>query len=121
MTFSELPTEVQQIAAQALENWFSPSGIAQAGYATSANELAREIKEAFTELYSPAQVAPSLMGEVALKHVIALLLEDVKRLQQIEPNAGTEARIWVAKEALDSGEHEKAIPYQDWRNNDPLI
>lgn len=35
-----------------------------------------------------------------LKHVIALLLEDAKRLQSIEPNAGTEARIWLAKEAL---------------------
>lgn len=37
-----------------------------------------------------------------LKHVIALLLEDAKRLQQIEPNAGTEARIAQAKEALES-------------------
>ncbi|EOS93826.1 hypothetical protein LU631_12120 [Erwinia tracheiphila] len=35
-----------------------------------------------------------------LKHVIALLLEDAKRLQQLEPDAGTEARIWIAKEAL---------------------
>ena len=31
-----------------------------------------------------------------LKHVIALLLEDAKHLQQIEPNAGTEARILLA-------------------------
>lgn len=37
-----------------------------------------------------------------LKHVIALLLEDAKRLQQIEPNAGTEARIAQANEALGS-------------------
>jgi|GEM_PF-3884268 hypothetical protein len=35
-----------------------------------------------------------------LKHVIALLLEDAKRLQQIEPNAGTEARIWLAMQTL---------------------
>ena len=37
-----------------------------------------------------------------LKHVIALLLEDAKRLQQIEPNAGTNARIAQANEALES-------------------
>lgn len=46
------------------------------------------------------------MGETEFKHVIALLLEDAKRLQELEPNAGTEARIWVAKEALASGVHE---------------
>lgn len=46
------------------------------------------------------------MNETELKHVIALLLEDAKRLQQLEPNAGTEARIWMAKQALESGEQE---------------
>ena len=35
-----------------------------------------------------------------LKHIIALLLEDAKRLQQLEPNAGTEARIWIAMKSL---------------------
>lgn len=42
------------------------------------------------------------MHETELKHVIALLLEDAKRLQQVEPNAGTEARILLAKKALES-------------------
>ncbi|ENB0845592.1 TPA: hypothetical protein P7X50_002510 [Escherichia coli] len=37
------------------------------------------------------------MNETELKHVIALLLEDAKRLQQLEPNAGTEARIRIAE------------------------
>lgn len=46
------------------------------------------------------------MDEREFKHVIALLLEDVKRLQELSPNAGTEARIWLAKNALDSGDHE---------------
>lgn len=46
------------------------------------------------------------MDSKELKHVIALLLEDLKRLQEIAPNAGTEARIWLAKGALESGEHE---------------
>lgn len=45
------------------------------------------------------------MDEHELKHVIALLLEDAKRLQQIEPNAGTEARIWIGKDALESGDY----------------
>lgn len=39
------------------------------------------------------------MNETELKHVIALLLEDAKRLHELEPNAGTEARIWLAKNA----------------------
>ncbi|GKJ51539.1 TPA: hypothetical protein ACF3DY_000151 [Klebsiella quasipneumoniae subsp. similipneumoniae] len=46
------------------------------------------------------------MDSKELMHVIALLLEDSKRLQEIEPNAGTEARIWLAKGALESGDHE---------------
>jgi len=43
------------------------------------------------------------MNETELRHVIALLLEDAKHLQQVQPNAGTEARIWIAKNALESG------------------
>ncbi|HBZ0056358.1 hypothetical protein LB478_15055 [Klebsiella pneumoniae] len=46
------------------------------------------------------------MDSKELMHVIALLLEDSKRLQELEPNAGTEARIWLAKVALESGDHE---------------
>ncbi|EBC6126013.1 hypothetical protein C5D91_24650 [Salmonella enterica] len=48
------------------------------------------------------------MNEQDLKHVIALLLEDAKRLQQIEPNAGTEARIRSGEIALESGDKENA-------------
>lgn len=40
------------------------------------------------------------MKENELKHVIALLLEDAKRVQQIEPNAGTESRILLAQMLL---------------------
>ena len=47
-----------------------------------------------------------MMDERELMYVITLLLEDVQRLQCIEPNAGTEARIWLAKGALESGDHE---------------
>ncbi|OQM43418.1 hypothetical protein BZK42_00490 [Citrobacter braakii] len=42
------------------------------------------------------------MNETELKHVIAMLLEDAKRLQQVELNAGTEARIWLANKTLNS-------------------
>ncbi|MDV0653215.1 hypothetical protein RZP13_27955, partial [Klebsiella quasipneumoniae subsp. similipneumoniae] len=41
------------------------------------------------------------MDSKELMHVIALLLEDSKRLQELEPNAGTEARIWLAKEGAN--------------------
>lgn len=40
------------------------------------------------------------MKENELKHAIALLLEDAKRIQQIEPNAGTESRILLAQMLL---------------------
>ena len=40
------------------------------------------------------------MDEKEFKNVIVLLL------QELEPNAGTEARIWLANNALDSGDHE---------------
>ncbi|HBC8786248.1 TPA: hypothetical protein KE579_000014 [Citrobacter braakii] len=46
------------------------------------------------------------MEVVEFKYVIALLLEDVKRLQEVEPNTGTEARIWLAKYALESGDND---------------
>jgi len=49
------------------------------------------------------------MNEAALKHVIALLLEDARRVQQLEPNAGTEARIWIATEALSEIKTEDLI------------
>lgn len=37
------------------------------------------------------------------KHVIALLLEDARRLQQIEPNASTKAHIWLGMKTFESG------------------
>lgn len=40
------------------------------------------------------------MGEKELKHVIALLLEDARRLQGLKPNAGTMARIGIAEAFL---------------------
>ncbi|HBE9077611.1 hypothetical protein [Serratia fonticola] len=39
-------------------------------------------------------------SEVDTKDIIAQLLEDARRLQQLEPNAGTAARIEAAEKAL---------------------
>ena len=44
------------------------------------------------------------MDSQELRYVVALLLEDAKRVQELEPNAGTDARILLAKQALKSGE-----------------
>lgn len=49
------------------------------------------------------------MSENELRHVIVLLLEDVKRLQKIEPNAGVEARIWLAKLAFNSQDDDEGF------------
>ncbi|MGK0688432.1 hypothetical protein ACSFC0_24085 [Serratia marcescens] len=40
------------------------------------------------------------MKNEELKHVVALLLEDAKRRQELEPNAGTETRIQAAQKIL---------------------
>lgn len=40
------------------------------------------------------------MSNEQLKEVIAKLLEDARRIQQIEPNSGTQARIEEALKAL---------------------
>ncbi len=37
------------------------------------------------------------MGESELKHVIVILLEDARRIKEIEPNSGIEARIGLLK------------------------
>lgn len=42
------------------------------------------------------------MNKIEFKYVIALLLEDAKRLQKIAPNAGTEARIYMALKTINS-------------------
>ncbi len=40
------------------------------------------------------------MNEDDIKMLIAQLMQDAQRIQQIEPNAGTAARIEAAKKAL---------------------
>lgn len=44
------------------------------------------------------------MNTEEMKHIIAKLLQDAQRIQQIEPNSGTASRIEEAKKALKSTE-----------------
>ncbi|WLS77250.1 hypothetical protein Q3V30_12190 [Erwinia pyri] len=52
----------------------------------------------FDEFQEQVKALPAENEE--LKYVIAQLLQDAQRIQQLEPNAGTEARISTAKNAL---------------------
>lgn len=61
------------------------------------------------------------MDKTELKHVIALLLEDAKRLQQVEPNAGTEARIWLANKTLNSFRELSGFVRGSGISTDPLF
>ncbi len=45
-------------------------------------------------------ILPVESSEIDTKDIIAQLLEDARRLQQIEPNAGTASRIEAAEKAL---------------------
>lgn len=53
------------------------------------------------------------MSNENLKHIIAKLLQDAQRFQELEPNAGTAARIEEAKAALASvvATHLVSTPY----------
>ncbi len=51
---------------------------------------------------NPAISEEMVMHEHDLKLLIAQLLQDAERIQQIEPNAGTAARIESARNALQT-------------------
>ncbi|WP_156103044.1 hypothetical protein [Erwinia sp. 9145] len=53
-------------------------------------------------IQSPKSSNPEVkeMNEDDIKMLIAQLMQDAQRIQQIEPNAGTAARIEAAKKAL---------------------
>lgn len=71
MKFSELPTEVQVVAAKALaEKLLQPQGDKK-----PASDLAREVKEAFVELYTETNTPESKIGcdrDIALATIDAL-------------------------------------------------
>ncbi|WP_261458170.1 formyltetrahydrofolate deformylase [Serratia fonticola] len=58
MKFKDLPLDVQVIAAQTLSGKFCESGLATQGKTEPAKKLAREVRDAFTELYSEFVASP---------------------------------------------------------------
>lgn len=56
-----------------------------------------------TSLQTLTSIGDVTMNEKQLKHTIAILLDDARYLQQIAPNAGTEARIEIAEKVLQQG------------------
>ncbi len=42
------------------------------------------------------------MDNEELRHIVALLIEDAEKLHVIEPNAATQAHIWLAKRAFNN-------------------
>lgn len=58
MRFQDLPPEVQVIAAQTLSGKLCQSGLSIVGKKEPAKELAREVRDAFTELYSEFVASP---------------------------------------------------------------
>lgn len=61
------------------------------------------------------------MNNAELKHVIALLLEDARRRQELEPNAGTETRIWLAKDLLQKSEDSGRNGQENPARSDEII
>ncbi|CNL30382.1 phage protein [Yersinia frederiksenii] len=57
MIFVELPREVQLIAAQTLSNRLSMLGVAMNEQIEPVKTLAREVREAFIEMYSQQEPA----------------------------------------------------------------
>lgn len=55
MKFEELPHELQLIAAQTLSNRLSELGVGMNERIEPVKTLAREVKEAFIELYLPSE------------------------------------------------------------------
>lgn len=49
------------------------------------------------------------------KHIVALLLEDARRLNEIEPNTQTKSRVAIAEEALEQ-ESKNSDPSAYWDN-----
>ncbi|EKN4139363.1 formyltetrahydrofolate deformylase [Yersinia enterocolitica] len=77
MKFEELPREVQMIAAKTLSDRFPSAGSSKSNGFEPATALAREVKEAFIELYSSDDN------------------KDKARLGQDYPVAGTDSGIGI--------------------------
>ena len=107
MEFKDLPMTFQEMAANVVRSQLATLDLSTVEKETI-DTISGNVRRAFIGLYEEkrlfgGQNSPENKNQAndeKLKHIIALLLEDAKRLQQLEPNAGTEARIWIAMKSL---------------------
>lgn len=107
MEFKDLPMPFQEMAANVVRSQLATLDLSTVEKETI-DTISGNVRRAFIGLYEEkhlfgGQNSPENKNQAndeKLKHIIALLLEDAKRLQQLEPNAGTEARIWIAMKSL---------------------
>ena len=107
MEFKDLPMPFQEMAANVVRSQLATLDLSTVEKETI-DTISGNVRRAFIGLYEEkrlfgGQSSPENKNQAndeKLKHIIALLLEDAKRLQQLEPNAGTEARIWIAMKSL---------------------
>ncbi|ENY9209715.1 hypothetical protein ACF2SF_004941 [Escherichia coli] len=107
MEFKDLPMPFQEMAANVVRSQLATLDLSTVEKETI-DTISGNVRRAFIGLYEEkrlfgGQNSPENKNQAndeKLKHIITLLLEDAKRLQQLEPNAGTEARIWIAMKSL---------------------
>ena len=107
MEFKDLPVPFQEMASNVVRSQLATLDLSTVEQETI-DTISGNVRRAFIGLYEEnrlfgGQNSPENKNQAndeKLKHIIALLLEDAKRLQQLEPNAGTEARIWIAMKSL---------------------
>lgn len=107
MEFKDLPMPFQEMAANVVRSQLATLDLSTVEKETI-DTISGNVRRAFIGLYEEkrlfgGQNSPENKNQAndeKLKHIIALLLEDAKRLQQLEPNAGTEARIWIAMKSF---------------------
>ena len=107
MEFKDLPVPFQEMASNVVRSQLETLDLSTVEKETI-DTISGNVRRAFIGLYEEkrlfgGQNSPENKNQAndeKLKHIIALLLEDAKRLQQLEPNAGTEARIWIAMKSL---------------------
>ncbi|HAX3592355.1 TPA: hypothetical protein JV342_004658 [Escherichia coli] len=110
MEFKDLPVPFQEMASNVVRSQLATLDLSTVEKETI-DTISGNVRRAFIGLYEEkrlfgGQNSPENKNQAndeKLKHIIALLLEDAKRLQQLEPNAGTEARIWIAMKSLKCG------------------
>ena len=97
MEFKDLPMQFQEMAANIVRSQLATLDLSTVEKETI-DTISGNVRRAFIGLCEEkrlfgGQNSPENKNQAndeKLKHIIALLLEDAKRLQQLEPNAGTE-------------------------------